>query len=55
MADREPKCKSDPRIIELAEALKTLADPNRLRIMCFSREEKAVPVILKRSSESPSS
>jgi ArsR family transcriptional regulator, arsenate/arsenite/antimonite-responsive transcriptional repressor len=43
MAECEPKCKSDPRIIELAEALKTLADPNRLRIMCFlSRGESCV-------------
>ena len=37
------KCKDDPRIIELAEALKTLSDPNRLRIMCFlSQGEKCV-------------
>lgn len=28
-------CKNDPRIDELAEALKTLADSSRLRIMCF--------------------
>ncbi|MHB8895873.1 MAG: ArsR/SmtB family transcription factor [Candidatus Geothermincolia bacterium] len=43
MAGREPKCKKDPRIIELAEELRTLADPNRLRIMCFlSRGESCV-------------
>jgi len=42
----EPKCKSDPRIIELAEDLKTLADPNRLRIMCFlSKGESCACVI----------
>jgi len=46
MADCEPKCKSDPRIIELAENLKTLADPNRLRIMCFlSKGESCACVI----------
>jgi DNA-binding transcriptional ArsR family regulator len=38
-----PKCKSDPRVIELAEALKVLSDPNRLRIMCLlSGGEKCV-------------
>jgi ArsR family transcriptional regulator len=43
MASHEPKCKKDPRIVELAEALKTLADPNRLRIMCYlSRGERCV-------------
>jgi ArsR family transcriptional regulator len=31
----EPRCKRDPRIVELADALKTLAEPNRLRIMCY--------------------
>ena len=35
MRGEPPKCTSDPRIVELAEALKTLADPNRLRIMCY--------------------
>ncbi len=25
----------DPRVMELAEALKALCDPNRLRIMCY--------------------
>lgn len=40
---REPRCKSDPRIVELAEALKALADPSRLRIMCYlSRGESCV-------------
>jgi DNA-binding transcriptional ArsR family regulator len=39
----EPKCRRDPRIAELADALKTLADPNRLRIMCYlSRGESCV-------------
>lgn len=43
MSSVEPKCKKDPRIPELAEALKTLADPNRLRIMCYlSRGESCV-------------
>jgi len=32
---RELNCKSDPGIDELAEALKTLSDPNRLRMMCY--------------------
>jgi DNA-binding transcriptional ArsR family regulator len=31
----KPKCVSDPGIIELAEGLKVLSDPNRLRIICF--------------------
>ena len=43
MTAHEPKCKKDPRIVELADALKTLADPNRLRIMCFlSKGERCV-------------
>lgn len=43
MAGQEPKCKKDPRIIELADALTALADPSRLRIMCFlSRGESCV-------------
>ena len=29
------KCVADPGIIELAEGLKVLSDPNRLRIMCL--------------------
>jgi DNA-binding transcriptional ArsR family regulator len=32
---KEPSCRNDPGIDELAEALKTLSDPNRLRMMCF--------------------
>ena len=43
MSRTEPKCKKDPRIPELADALKALADPNRLRIMCYlSRGESCV-------------
>ena len=43
MSGTEPKCKKDPRIPELADALKTLADQNRLRIMCYlSRGESCV-------------
>jgi ArsR family transcriptional regulator len=43
VSSNEPKCKKDSRIPELAEALKTLADPNRLRIMCYlSRGESCV-------------
>ena len=43
MSRTEPRCKKDPRIPELAEALKTLADANRLRIMCYlSRGESCV-------------
>jgi ArsR family transcriptional regulator len=38
-----PDCKSDPRIGELANSMKVLADPNRLRIMCFlSKGERCV-------------
>lgn len=29
------KCMEDPGIVELAEGLKTLSDPNRLRILCL--------------------
>lgn len=37
------KCTTDPRIPELADALKTLSDPNRLRIMCYlSKGESCV-------------
>ena len=37
------KCKDDPRIEQLAEALKVLSEPNRLRIICFlKRGEKCV-------------
>lgn len=37
------KCKDDPRIEHLAEALKVLSEPNRLRIVCFlKRGEKCV-------------
>jgi ArsR family transcriptional regulator len=35
VSSSEPKCKKDPRIPQLAEALKTLADANRLQIMCY--------------------
>lgn len=38
-----PKCTRDPRIEQLAEALKALADPTRLRVMCFlSKGERCV-------------
>jgi len=30
-----PKCRKDPRIVELADALKSLSEPNRLRIICY--------------------
>lgn len=43
MSGAKPRCTKDTRIPELAEALKTLADPNRLRIMCYlSRGERCV-------------
>ena len=35
MGRESPKCKADPRIIELAHGLKTLSDPSRIRIICF--------------------
>jgi DNA-binding transcriptional ArsR family regulator len=38
---KEPKCRRDPRINELAEGLKTLSDPNRLKIICFLRGSEA--------------
>jgi len=38
-----PKCKDDPRIERLAEAMKVLSEPNRLRILCFlKRGERCV-------------
>ncbi|MBK5092527.1 MAG: winged helix-turn-helix transcriptional regulator [Actinobacteria bacterium] len=39
---REPlTCRNDPRIVELAEGLKTLSDPSRLRIICFLSKGEA--------------
>jgi DNA-binding transcriptional ArsR family regulator len=36
MAKRKTlKCMEDPGIVDLAEALKTLSDPNRLRVICL--------------------
>lgn len=35
MSKAKPECTEDQRIPELAEALKVLCDPNRLRIICF--------------------
>lgn len=36
MAKRENlKCVDDPGIVDLADGLKTLSDPNRLRIVCL--------------------
>lgn len=36
MGGREsPKCVADPVMLELAEGLKLLSDPNRLRIICL--------------------
>lgn len=29
------ECRKDPRLVELAEALKVLSEPNRLRIICY--------------------
>jgi ArsR family transcriptional regulator len=37
----QPTCRRDPRIIELAEGLKTLCDPSRLRIICFLSKGEA--------------
>ncbi len=36
-----PRCRKDPRIVKLADGLKTLSDPSRLRILCFLREGEA--------------
>jgi len=37
------KCVSDPAIVELAEGFKILAEPNRLRIICYlSQGERCV-------------
>lgn len=41
MGREPPKCRKDPRILELSEGLKTLSDANRLRIMCFLRQGEA--------------
>ncbi len=41
MGGGEPKCRKDPRIVELADGLKTLSDPNRVRIICFLRDGEA--------------
>ena len=41
MGREPPKCRKDPRIVELADGLKTLSDPNRLRIICFLRDGEA--------------
>jgi DNA-binding transcriptional ArsR family regulator len=36
-----PRCSKDPRVEELAEAIKTLSDPTRIRIMCFLKGGEA--------------
>lgn len=41
MGREPPKCKKDPRIDDLADGLKTLSDPNRVRIICFLRDGEA--------------
>jgi ArsR family transcriptional regulator len=35
LKQKELECRRDPRIDQLADALKALSDTNRLRIMCF--------------------
>ena len=43
MSREELTCKWDPRIFQLADALKALSEPNRLRIMCYlSKGERCV-------------
>ncbi len=40
---KELRCVEDPGIVELADSLKTLSDPNRLRIVCLLlRSERCV-------------
>ncbi len=40
---RKPSCVRDPGIVTLAESLKVLSDPNRLRILCLlQRGERCV-------------
>lgn len=41
MQREAPKCRKDPRVEELADAMKTLSDPTRLRILCFLRGGEA--------------
>lgn len=41
MGREPPKCRKDPRVVELAEGLKTLSDPSRVRIICFLRGGEA--------------
>jgi ArsR family transcriptional regulator len=41
MGMEPPKCRKDPRIVELADGLKTLSDPSRVRIICFLRDGEA--------------
>lgn len=41
MGREPPKCRKDPRIVELADGLKIMSDPNRVRIICFLRDGEA--------------
>ena len=41
MEREPPKCRKDPRVEELAEAMKMLSDPTRVRILCFLRGGEA--------------
>ena len=41
MGREPPKCRKDPRIVELTEGLKTLSEPSRVRIICFLRDGEA--------------
>ncbi|MBU1672277.1 MAG: metalloregulator ArsR/SmtB family transcription factor [Actinobacteria bacterium] len=36
-----PRCRKDPRVEDLAEAMKTLSDPTRIRVLCFLRGGEA--------------
>jgi len=41
MSNFKPRCKSDPKVAVLADALKALADPTRLMILCLLRDGEA--------------
>lgn len=41
MSRETPKCMKDRRIDKLADALKALSDPTRIRILCFLKDGEA--------------
>lgn len=41
MSGETPRCLKDQRIDKLAEAMKALSDPTRIRILCFLKDGEA--------------